>query len=98
MFKKLHDESARRVRVTIDGQEVRVRAGETVAAAALIHGLLPLRTSAISGAPRGPYCMMGACFDCLVEIDGTPNRQACQVRVAAGMAIRRQDGAGGTAR
>ncbi len=38
--------------------------------------------------------MMGACFDCLVEIDGTPNRQACQVRVVEGMAIRRQDGPG----
>ena len=94
MFKKLHDDGAGRVTVTIDGREVQVPAGETVAAAALIHGLQPFRTSAVSGAPRAPYCMMGACFDCLVEIDGTPNRQACQVRVADGMAIRRQDGAG----
>ena len=97
MFKKLHDDGAARVTVTIDGEEVRVPAGETVAAAALIHGLSPFRTSAVSGAPRAPYCMMGVCFDCLVEIDGTPNRQACQVRVAEGMAIRRQDGAGGAA-
>ncbi len=94
MFKKLHDEGANPVTVTIDGRSVRVPAGETVAAAALIHGLQPFRTSAVSGTPRAPYCMMGACFDCLVEIDGTPNRQACQVRVAEGMAIRRQDGAG----
>ncbi len=97
MFKKLHDDGAERVTVTIDGREARVPAGETVAAAALIHGLQPFRTSAVSGAPRAPYCMMGVCFDCLVEIDGTPNRQACQVRVAEGMAIRRQDGAGETA-
>ncbi len=97
MFKKLHDDGAERVAVTIDGREVRVPAGETVAAAALVHGLLPFRSSAVSDAPRGPYCMMGACFDCLVEIDGVPNRQACQIRVAEGMAIRRQDGAGATA-
>ncbi len=97
MFKKLHDDGAEQVVVTIDGREVRVPAGETVAAAALIHGLLPFRSSAVSGAPRAPYCMMGACFDCLVEIDGVPNRQACQVQVAEGMAIRRQDGAGATA-
>ena len=94
MFKKLHDDGAGQVAVTIDGRQVRVAAGETVAAAALIHGLLPFRTSAVSGVPRGPYCMMGACFDCLVEIDGVANRQACQVRVAEGMAIRRQDGPG----
>jgi predicted molibdopterin-dependent oxidoreductase YjgC len=97
MFKKLHDDGAGCVTVTIDGREVRVPAGESVAAAALIHGLQPFRTSAVSGAPRAPYCMMGACFDCLVEIDGTPNRQACQVRVAEGMAIKRQDGPGGSA-
>ncbi len=97
MFKKLHDDGAEQVALTIDGREVRVPAGETVAAAALIHGLLPFRTSAVSGAPRAPYCMMGACFDCLVEIDGMPNRQACQVRVAEGMAIRRQDGPGAAA-
>ena len=96
MFKKLHDDGAARVTVTIDGHEIRVPAGETVAAAALIHGLRPFRTSAVSGAPRAPYCMMGVCFDCLVEIDGTPNRQACQVRVAEGMTIRRQDGPGGS--
>jgi predicted molibdopterin-dependent oxidoreductase YjgC len=95
MFKKLHDDAARRVTVTIDGKQVRVPAGETVAAAALIHGLSPFRTSAVSGSPRAPYCMMGVCFDCLVEIDGTPNRQACQIQVEDGMTIRRQDGAGG---
>ncbi len=94
MFKKLHDEGADRVTVTIDGRAVQVPAGETVAAATLIHGLQPFRTSTVSGTPRAPYCMMGACFDCLVEIDGTPNRQACQVRVAEGMAIRRQNGPG----
>ena len=39
--------------------------------------------------------MMGVCFDCLMEIDGVPNQQACMVPVAEGMAIRRQDGARG---
>jgi predicted molibdopterin-dependent oxidoreductase YjgC len=37
--------------------------------------------------------MMGACFDCLAEIDGEANRQACMVPVAAGMRIARQRGA-----
>ena len=37
--------------------------------------------------------MMGVCFDCLMEIDGAPNRQACLVPVAEGMRINRQHGA-----
>ena len=41
-------------------------------------------------APRAPFCMMGACFECLVEIDGRANQRACQVRVRGGMRVRRQ--------
>jgi predicted molibdopterin-dependent oxidoreductase YjgC len=37
--------------------------------------------------------MMGVCYDCLAEIDGVANRQACMVPVAAGMRIARQQGA-----
>src|SRR5207253_1002104 len=50
------------------------------------------RTTLGSGAPRGPYCMMGVCLDCLVTIDGVGNRQACLVRVTDGMAIAMQRG------
>jgi predicted molibdopterin-dependent oxidoreductase YjgC len=39
--------------------------------------------------------MMGVCFDCLVEIDGVGNRQACLTLVADGMQVRRQRGARG---
>ena len=93
MFKKLHDDSAGRVTVTIDGREVRVPAGETVAAAALIHGLRPFGISAVSGTPRAPYCMMGVCFDCLVVVDGLPNVQSCMVAAREGMRVARQTGA-----
>lgn len=37
--------------------------------------------------------MMGVCFDCLAEIDGVPNRQACMIEAHTGMRIRRQIGA-----
>lgn len=37
--------------------------------------------------------MMGVCFECLVEIDGIPNRQACMIPVREGMVVRRQKGA-----
>ena len=95
MFKRLNDASEASVTVDIEGREVQVPAGDTVAAAVLAAGLGHTRTTPVSGRPRAPYCMMGLCFDCLMEIDGRANRQACLVRVAEGMRIRRQHGVGG---
>lgn len=96
MFKRLNKIEGHTVTVTIEGDEVQVPEGETAATAALVHSLGYTRTTSISGAPRSPLCMMGVCFECLMEIDGLPNRQACQVQVKDGMTIRRQQGVGGT--
>jgi predicted molibdopterin-dependent oxidoreductase YjgC len=82
------------VNVTIDGTPARVAAGQSVAAVVLTQGLPWTRRTPISGSPRAPLCMMGVCFECLMEIDGVANRQACLVTVAEGMQIRRQRGAG----
>lgn len=81
--------AARPVRFTFEGIEVEAAAGDTVAAALLAAGHRSLGFSAVAGAPRGPYCLMGACFDCVVQVDGVPNRQACMTEVAAGMQVRR---------
>ena len=91
MFKRLL-EGHPTVRVTIDGRTYETREGETVAAAMLAIGIDSCRTTALSGAPRAPYCMMGACFDCLVSVDGVGNRQGCLVRVKEGMVIASQQG------
>ena len=50
------------------------------------------RASALSGEGRAPYCMMGVCFECLMEINGEPNQQGCLVTVTEGMLIDRQQG------
>lgn len=81
------------VTVYVDGKPVSVGAGESAAAAALHAGLSYTRTSPITDEKRAPYCMMGVCFECLMVIDGVPSRQACMVKVAAGMRIERQIGA-----
>lgn len=78
------------VPITIDGAPFDARAGDTVAAALLAAGVTTFRTTPVSAAPRGPYCLMGTCFDCLVDIDGQPNRQACLTLVASGMQIATQ--------
>lgn len=83
------------VTITIDGAETTVPSGETLAAALLQSGRLDSRTTPVSGQPRGPFCMMGVCFECLVSIDGWPNQQACMIPVREGMRVERQEGCGG---
>lgn len=93
MFQRLPDAaSAPVVPITIDGEPVQARAGDTVAAALLAAGRATCRSTPVSGAPRGPYCMMGVCFECLVSVDGIGNRQGCQVIVQPGMAVQTQRG------
>ena len=92
MFRR-RPEAAPTLMIRVDGQDVPARAGESVAAAMLAAGLARFRDTPAGGAPRGPYCMMGVCFDCLVTIDGIGSRQACLETVRAGMAVETQSGA-----
>ena len=92
MFRRLHDPEADSVTIDFEGEILKVGAHESVAAALLAADPGHSRTTPVSGSPRLPFCMMGACFDCLVEIDGVPNRQACMELVRNGMKVRRQDG------
>lgn len=94
IFRRLEESNAQWINVDIEGETVWVPVGETVAAAILASGLHSCRTTPLSGESRAPFCMMGVCFECLMEIDGIPNRQACRVQVKEGMRIRRQIGAG----
>ena len=94
MYRRLPSaEAGARLRVTVDGVAVELRPGETVAAALFLAGHKAGRTTPVTGAVRGPYCMMGVCFDCLVEIDGEGNRQACMIEAREGMVVTRQMGA-----
>ncbi len=93
MFHRPPDPARETVTVMLDGSPVRARAGDTVAAVALLAGLGHTRVSAATGEKRAPYCLMGTCFECLMVIDGEPSRQACQVTVREGMVIERQTGA-----
>lgn len=91
MFKRLADKGAA-VAITVDGQAVSARTGDTVAAALLAAGIDHCRTTPVTGVPRAPYCLMGVCFDCLVTIDGVGSRQGCLVAVRQGMTIETQHG------
>ena len=93
MFRRIDNSTTQSVSVEIDGQNHQVPAGISVAAAILLSGLKKNRFTPISGEPRLPYCMMGLCFDCLMQIDGVPNQQACQILVRDKMKIEVQQGA-----
>ncbi|MDQ8726418.1 (2Fe-2S)-binding protein [Bradyrhizobium sp. LHD-71] len=92
MFKRSDQDQRPSVQIFVDGVAVQARGGDTVSAALLASGRDVRRKTAVSGAPRLPYCMMGVCFDCLVTVDGVGNRQGCLVPVAEGMTIEIQKG------
>lgn len=92
MFKRLPEDQADPVTIEFEGERIEAWAGDTVAAAVLAASPGHTRTTPVSGAPRLPYCLMGTCFECLMEIDGMPNRQACLTEVRDGMRVKRQHG------
>ena len=92
MFKRLFPIDGEMVTLKVEDKPVTVPAGDSVAAAVYAAGFNHFRESPISNTPRAPYCMMGVCFECLVEIDGSPNHQACMTTVRDGMCIKIQKG------
>ena len=93
LFISDEDPGADVVQIQFEERTLCVRGGTTVAAALLLHGAGPFRTTPVKSSERAPYCMMGVCFECLVEIDGKASRQACLTMVRDGMVVKRQHGA-----
>lgn len=92
MFRPANDEVTQEVSVFVEDRQITVPVGTSAAVAAMIAVGPTTRTTPVSGAPRAPYCLMGVCFECLMEIDGLPNQQACQIPVREGMRIKKQHG------
>jgi hypothetical protein len=84
----------RAVEVVLDGRRIPAFEGESVAAALLGAGTRVLRTTGRHKAPRGLYCGMGVCFECVMTVDGRPNVRTCQTPVRDGMRIETQKGEG----
>ena len=94
MFRKLNMDgvTTKPVMISVDGVTITVEDGEPVAAILLRTFPFTARVTPLSGALRAPYCMMGVCFDCLVEIDGETSTRSCLARACNGMVVRRQVG------
>ena len=74
------------IMVSVNGKQVRVAAGSSVAVAMMVAGA-SCRTS-VGGEPRGPLCGMGICFECRAEIGGVVHRRSCQVACTPEMDIK----------
>ena len=90
MLKRLQQSQDKVVTIWFEENPVQAQEGESVAAALLIAGVKYLRNAQVSRKPRMPYCWMGVCYECLLEIDGEQNQQSCLITVKDGMHVRRQ--------
>jgi predicted molibdopterin-dependent oxidoreductase YjgC len=73
--------------LVFDGRTVPATPGESVGAALTNAGIRSWRSTRKHGRPRGLFCGIGVCFDCLLTIDGLPNQRACLTPVAPGMKV-----------
>jgi len=77
------------VHVQIDGQLCVAEEGECLASVIFRQKSNIFRHHPVDGSPRAAFCMMGVCFECLVEVNGLPDQQSCLIQVQDGMKIRR---------
>ena len=75
------------ITLQLDGAPLPARRGQTVAAAMLAAGRRVLRRTRRAGRPRGVFCAMGVCFDCVMTIDGKAGVRACMTKVEEGMQV-----------
>ena len=77
------------VELQIDSQLFEADEGECLASVLLRQRPFSFSKHPIDGSPRAAFCMMGVCFECLVEVNGVPNQQACLITVERGMNVKR---------
>jgi len=90
---KVNSQPSTWLKVRVNGAEVKVPSGVTVAAAvSFAFGAEPPRfRRSVSGEARGPLCGMGICYECRVTIDGRAHARSCQILCAEGMDVRTDD-------
>lgn len=80
--------------ITVDGRKVKALVGETIAATLLANDLRIFRYTSKYHEPRGIFCGIGQCTDCIMEVNGQPNVRTCVTLAEPGMLVRTQEGCG----
>lgn len=94
MFTRSDDEKSKPVLFYLNGRQVQGQESDTIASALLLNGIATNRKSVLANQPRGPACLMGVCYECLVTINGKHNQQACQHLIEEGMRVETSTEAG----
>ena len=82
------------VEFTLDGKKMTGFEGEPIAAALIAQGTKFFGTYRKTGAPRGLFCAVGKCTDCVMTVDGLPGVRTCITPLKVGMRIETQKGLG----
>lgn len=88
------DEEQKSVHITVDGKKIPAKEGEPIAAALLAAGIRKFRYTQKENKPRGIFCGIGRCTDCIMTVDGQPNVRTCVTMVKDGMVVETQKGLG----
>ena len=80
--------SERRVTIRVDGDPVEAVEGETLLAAIMVSRGWAIRRTEVEGEPRGMFCGMGVCQECLVRLEGSGVVRACMTLVEEGMVVK----------
>ena len=73
--------------ITVNGQPIEAYPGESIATVLAIAGYRAFRETDASDSPRGIFCGMGICFDCLVTVNGLSNQRACMTEARKGCEV-----------
>lgn len=87
-------EKDREVTIYFNGKPIKVKEGEPIAAALYAAGIRVLRKTSLREEPRGIFCAIGRCTDCVMVVDGIPNVRTCITPVREGMKVEFQEGLG----
>ncbi len=81
-------ERTKEISFQFDGVMINGYEGESIAAALLRAGITAIRNAPNTKTPRGMFCVMGVCQECVVSIDGK-TREACRTTVSDGLIVER---------
>jgi predicted molibdopterin-dependent oxidoreductase YjgC len=84
----------KKIGIFIDGKRIEALEGESIAAAMYAAGMRVHRTTPKNGEPRGIFCNIGRCTDCIMKVDGQPNVRTCVTSVRDGMVVESLEGLG----
>ncbi len=85
-------ERGERIGLIVDGEAMTAFEGETIAAALIASGMRVFRYTEKRKEPRGVFCALGRCTDCVMTVDGRSNVRTCVTPARDGMVIRTQGG------